>query len=470
MAAGSLSRLKRLQAEALALWDEKWVGTGQHEDFSWWQRLVRFCLFVGRSFVRNRCPIRASSLAYTTLLALVPLLAVAISISTGLLKSDKGREQVSVWVNTIVTRFAPQLGVEGSSVNAAQVVEKINASIQNVQSGTLGVTATILLVFVAISLLASIEATMNDIWGVARGRSWFSRVIYYWAVITLGPILILVAMGLGVGPQFLTMQQLLNELPWVTKYIYPLLPMFVLTFTFAMFYFLMPNTKVEWRAALIGGAVAGSLLYLNNKFNAIYFSQVVGNSKIYGSLGSLPVFLVGLYFSWLILLFGAQVSYAFQNRRSYFQEKHAENINQRGREFVALRIMTMIAHRFHVGDRPPTICEIADALSIPSRLVSIMIAALQQTRLLVEARLTKAGDCAYVPARPLEDISVQNLMDALRAGIGQDVATHDDPVRHRLREELGRIQNSERSVAGKITLRDLVQETLPIATRALETK
>ena len=109
-----------------------------------------------------------------------------------------------------------------------------------------------------------------------------------------------------------------------------------------LIYRLMPATKVLWSAALVGGAVGGTLPQLNNLFSVIYVSRVLTYSKIYGSLGAVPIFLVGLYFSWIIILFGAQVAYAFQNRTAYVQEKQAETINQRGREFVALR-MTRVA-------------------------------------------------------------------------------------------------------------------------------
>src|SRR5215470_621299 len=135
-------------------------------------------------------------------------------------------------------------------------------------------------------------------------------------------------------------------MPFVGGLIFQFLPVVVLCLTFALFYMLMPNTKVQWKAALVGGAVAGLLLYANNLVSVLYVSRVVSNSKIYGSLGLVPVFMIGLYFSWLILLFGGQVAYAFQNRATYLEEKQVESINQRGREFVALRLMTMVGQRY----------------------------------------------------------------------------------------------------------------------------
>ena len=112
--------------------------------------------------------------------------------------------------------------------------------------------------------------------------------------------------------------------------------------------------------------------------SVLYVSRVVSNSKIYGSLGLVPVFMIGLYFSWLILLFGAQVAYAYQNRASYLEEKQVENINQRGREFIALRLMTCIGQRFVQGEPPPSAVEIAEALAVPTRLVQQIMQTLRR--------------------------------------------------------------------------------------------
>src|SRR5204863_2327036 len=133
---------------------------------------------------------------------------------------------------------------------------------------------------------------------------------------------------------------------------------------------LMPNTKVHWKAALVGGAVAGVLWVANGQANALFASRVVSASKIYGSLSAIPIFLFGLYLSWTILLFGAQVSYAFQNRRAYVQEKQADSVNQRAREFIALRLITFVAQKFHRGEKPPRAGEMADALAVSSRLIT----------------------------------------------------------------------------------------------------
>ncbi len=457
MAEGAVAKMKQMLADVSAMWEERWAVSGQTR-LSPWQRLVRFGVFVVRSFGRNRCPMRAASLAYSTLLALVPLFAVAISISTSLLKTDQGREHIQQLINTVIAKVAPQLDLTTNweDNRRGEVVETIHSSIQKVQSGALGVTAVVVLVFIAISMLSRIEQALNDIWGVARGRSWFARIIQYWAVITLGPMLLLAAMALSAGPFFETTQRLSEQFPFLLLVQAMLAPVVLMLF-FSAFYFLMPNTRVEWRAALIGGVVVGWLLYLTNLFRGFYVVHVVLPTQLWGSLGTVPIFLIGLYFSWIILLFGAQVAYAYQNRRTYFQAKEAEHVHERGREFVAFRIMALIGERFEKGLAPPTITQIAESLSVPSRLVSLVMKPLLERHLVVESAAEKS-EIAYVPGRPLEKINCEDILDAMRAGIGHGVSTRDEPARRQIEEEFDKILEAERETACHITLADLVRK------------
>ncbi|MBU6399467.1 MAG: YihY/virulence factor BrkB family protein, partial [Verrucomicrobia bacterium] len=191
------------------------------------------------------------------------------------------------------------------------------------------------------------------------------------------------------------------------------------------------------------------------KFSVIYVSRVVTYSKIYGALGMVPVFLVGLYFSWLIVLFGAQVAYALQNWRAYAQEKQAELVTQRGRELIALRVMTEVAQRFQQGSKPPTGSEIAGALGLPSRLIGQVLQLLLSNRLLVEV----AGlEVAYAPGRPLEQVTSRDVLEALRSGPGGELPMQEGPAQGPVREELARIRQAEQR-AGATTLRELIDRS-----------
>jgi membrane protein len=228
----------------------------------------------------------------------------------------------------------------------------------------------------------------------------------------------------------------------------------------------MPNTKVDWRAALVGGLVGGGLFHLNNVVSVLYVSRVVSNSRIYGSLGLVPVFMIGLYFAWIILLFGAQVAYAFQNRTSYLEQKQVETISQRGREFVALHLMTLIGSRFERGEPPPTMVALAEKLCVPTRLVRQVLETLAGARLVVE---TAGADQAYLPARPPEGINCHDVLLALRVGQGQELAAGEEPARSEVHGEFQRIMEAERKAASSITILELVHRAQAREPARLET-
>src|SRR5208282_625811 len=211
----------------------------------------------------------------------------------------------------------------------------------------------------------------------------------------------------------------------------------------------VPNTRVRFSAALVGGVVGGSLWHLNNLFGFLYVSRAVTNFGMYDSLGLLPVFMIGLYFSWLILLFGAQVAYAFQNRKSYLQDKLAENVNQRGREFIALRLMTCIGQRFQLGRPPVTVQEMAAEMDIPTKLAQQVLQTLLTARLVTEIA---GAEAAYAPARPLEAINAHHILQALRAGGGQELLLRDELARAEVYGEFARIEAAERQAASSVTM------------------
>lgn len=477
------------------------------------ERFVHFWVLVVKNFIRNRCFIRASALAYTSLLALIPLLAVAVGVTSSLLKTqgeDKIYQAIDKFVSSVMppatvskeghgaalhlspgasiplmptnpavetnwrlhgsNDFSAATGsanggtnlflsatnvtVEDVRVETAQkeAARGIHHFIQNTRSGALGVTGSIMLVCVAIMMLSRVENTFNDIWGIGRGRNWLWRIVLYWATITLGPLLLITALGIAGSGHFQAAKNLVSHTNMLGNFLLELLPIVLLWFTFALVYLLVPNTKVHFTAALIGGIVAGSLWHLNNMFGFLYVSRVVTNSKIYGGLGLVPVFMLGLYFSWVILLFGAQVAHAFQNRSAYLQNRLADNINQRGREFVALRLMACLGQRFQNGLRPATVFQLSTELGIPSPLTQSVLRPLTHLRLVTEVA---GAEAAYVPARPLETITAYDILLAMRTGVGQELPVRDEPALVEIYGEFARIEKAEREIAAAISLREL---------------
>jgi membrane protein len=170
--------------------------------------------------------------------------------------------------------------------------------------------------------------------------------------------------------------------------------------------------------------------------------------------------MVGLYFSWLIVLFGAQVAYAYQNRAAYLQEKQIENINQRGREFIALRVMQCIGQRFQAGRPPGNMPDIADQLAVPTRLVEQILQTLLAARLVVEV----AGlEPAYAPSRPLENLNCHDILLALRAGQGQELVTRDEPARTEVYGEFEKIMRAEEQASSTVTVLAMVKRAEDLA-------
>ena len=517
-------RLARLLGILFGVNPEAGAGqSGQPEELTALEHFAYFCRHVGQNFVSNRCLVRASALSYSSLLALIPILAVAISVTSSLLKSD-GEEQIYKIINDCVAALVPPaqipapalvantnrsptvtvtLATNGETITVTNVVvtdlanalsgtnmlaatvtpaeddgmvqaqkeaaRNIHLYVQKTQYSTLGLVGMLVLVWVAIAMLANIESAFNDIWGVTRGRNWLWRIVLYWATLTLGPLVLAAAASLAGGSHLGLARHFIGQTPLVGDLIFKLLPLLLVWLAFMLIYVVVPNTPVRWSAAFVGAVVAGTLWYVNNLLAFLYVSQVVKNSMIYGSLGMVPVFMLGLYVSWALLLFGAQVACAFQNRLSFIQDRFAENVNQRGREFIALRLMTCLGLRYQDARPPVTIAELAAELSVSPRLTRQIVQTLLPPRLVTEVA---GAEAAYCPARPLEAINAHQVLQAVRSITQPEIFPRPEPVRDEIYGEFARIEEAERVAAAAISLRALVARAqarlaAPVLTLAL---
>lgn len=451
------------------------------------EHFCHFWAFTVRSFVQNRCLIRASALSYTTLLAMIPLLAIAISITSSLLKKE-GEHDIYRAIDKFVGAMIPPATISGNltnemfraspppdssaeastnavaaAVNGADarvavqnvVAENIHTFIHNTRSGALGVTGVLLLIFVAISMLNSIEGTFNDIWGIERGRDWLMRVGRFWIALTLGPLLIAVGIGLAGGSHFQSVSAVIEKTPVIGWLLVQIITILFIWFAFTLIYQFVPHTKVQFRSALAGGITAGTLWHLNNVFGFLYVSRVVGNSKMYGGLGLIPVFMAGLYLSWAIMLFGAQTAYAFQNRKIYLQEKMIEDVTPRDREILALRLMTSIGRRFQNGWEPAEVPDVATEMGVPTKLAQQILQILFEAHILTEI----VGNTTYTPARPLESITIHDILFAMRSCCAEEVSHPNDNANAEVLEEYGRIEGAARAAATPVTLLNLIQRS-----------
>ncbi|MBN8247390.1 MAG: YihY family inner membrane protein [Verrucomicrobia bacterium] len=410
-------------------------------------------------FLRNRGPARASALAYTTLLALVPLLAISLSVSALFLPREEAerRDQLLSWIEFAVARSAPALGLsdDAGQPQRALVAANIAAFVERIHFKTIGAAATFGLLVVVIGLLRTVETAFNDIWGVSVGRSLGLSIVCYWAAITLGPLVLLAA-------------QIAVYLPWVTRAggdIQRLVPeplASVLSFglmpsgmalAFMALYASMPNTRVPWRSALGGGLTAAVLWTLNGQLAALYNTRVLMVNTIYGSLGVLPLFLAGLYLSWVIVLFGAQVAYVIAH-------PEAEDLPERlsvvpgigAKAGAAVHLMIRIGNSFAEGKAPPSAAQLSAHLGASAAPIPDLLQRLEEVGLIIPTAGSIPG---FTLGRPPESIRVGDILRAVH-GAGSAVGRGPAPMTTAAGTELNRIQQAAMDAADSITLATLL--------------
>lgn len=432
---------------------------------------IHFLALVVRGFVNNRCPLRAAALCYTSLLALVPLLAVVFSISKSFLQSTSADLAPKV-IDAIVARVAPQLEyvpADGQAPGAdlmtkghvvvstqarREVVDNIQTFIGNIDAGKLGTAGTILLALVAVRLLMTIEQTFNDIWGVSKGRSLWRKVVYYWTSITLGPIVLFGALAVTGTSEFSDALGRVVMLPEFQRWLLRLAPYVILWAGFSLMYGLMPHTRVRFHAAVIGGLVGGTLWQLNSQLNTMYLSRVVTYSKIYGGMGIVPVFLLGLYFSWLIVLLGAQVSFAAQNVHLYMQQRVSERMDQARRELLACRVVLQVCNSFLRGARPPNTESLAVQLRAPLQALNQLAHRLIEGGVLVEVA---DGEGGLQPAHPPESITIADVLGVVRTNKDTSTEAPKHPASEPVERALSELAAVVRSAPANASFAELTK-------------
>ena len=346
---------------------------------------------------------RATSLAYTTLVAIVPGLALCFA----LLKTFGVDEHLE----PMLLQLLAPLGDKGP-----ELTQTILRFVRKVNVGVLGFVGLTVLILTIISALGKIEAAFNHIWRVTEARSLSRRASDYVSVVLLGPVLIFSAIGLTASmPGTSTLRRLVGQEPFGLLVLLgsKLLPFLLVIAAFTFVYLYIPNTRVPWRAALFGGTFGG----LAWKLAGLVFAQFIANSSsyhaIYSSLVIAILFMLWLDLSWLILLLGGQAARYFQHPHYVQGHSRYPELSNRLKERLGLSLMLLIARRFVRGQPPWTLDELADRLSLPWETVKDTLGVLQAGGLL---EMTGRGDESFIPACDLAGISVRDMLRAMREG------------------------------------------------------
>ncbi len=372
---------------------------------SFWIRQLRIILLAIRGFGEDKCQLRASALTYYSLMSVVPVMAMAFGIAKGFGFEKLLEEKILG-------------GLQGQEEVALQVIGFARSFLENTRGGLIAGIGIAVLFWTIIKVLGNIESSFNDIWGIRAARTAGRKFGDYLSIMLICPILIIMSSSVTVlvtSQITLIVEKLafLGPVGDVILFSLRVLPYAVIWIVFTFIYKFMPNTRVQLKSALIAGIIAGTSFQVV-QFIYIYFQVGVAKyGAIYGSFAALPLFLIWLQLSWLIVLFGAEVSFAEQNVETYEFEADCLKVSRSFRELLSLNIVHMCVKKFRQAEKALDADEISHELEIPVRLVRQILFELVEARVLSEVKLDDTETMAYQPARDIEDLTITNVLNQL---------------------------------------------------------
>lgn len=397
--------------------------------------VVKVVVIAVRTFLDDKVMTKAAALTYSTLFAIVPILALIFAVARGF-----GFEN-------IVTSLL-QNGIIGENESLNAVMQFIDGYMQYVSSGAFIGIGLLFLLFSVYSLADGIEGNLNAIWHVKQSRGMGRKITDYFSLILLIPIGIICLSGLSVlASSILSRMQGFQLLGGFVQFLVFALPYLVAGLIFTGFYIFMPNTKVKFKYAVIPGFIAGCLFQVLQK---LYFSGQLALSsynQIYGGFAALPLFLFWLNISWSIVLFGCQLAYVSQNNDHFNYFKEPDKISRKHEDFYCLMVMSLICKRFNRHETALTRKELADELHIPLRYVVASLDTLTDAKLLETVLKGDEREPAYVPATDTKQLTVVKVLAAINNSGYCDI---DHALDSNIREALLKIDQERKSLSGDI--------------------
>ena len=417
----------------------------------WWRALalrgVRTLWLLARELIEGQLSMRAMSLVYTTLLSLIPLLAVSFSV----LKAFGVHNQIEPALQNFLTPLGPRGG---------EISDTIIGFVDNVQVGVLGSVGLGLLFYTVVSLLQKIERAFNYAWQVSQHRPFVERFSDYLSVLLVGPVLVFSALGATASFMSSGLVLELTTVPvlgWMIESAGRLIPYLFIIAAFTFVYVFVPNTRVRFGPALVGALVAGVLWQTIGWGFASFVVNSTKYAAIYSGFAILILFMIWLYLAWLILLVGASIAF-YQQHPEYLRLSTGRtyHVGNRQRERLGLLAMCLIAKRHFEGMPAPSADLLASELRMPMAPVADSLELLLDKGLIIAVGSTPE---TYLPGQAPERIEVQTVLDVLRRSDEKpDPLTLGPAPGQRLAGILAALeQASARSLSG-LTVRDLLLE------------
>ena len=414
-----------------------------------WKRLLvsicRFVYLIVVDLANGQLNLRAMSLVFTTILSFVPLIAVSFSV----LKAFGVHNQIEP---ALLKLFA-HLGDK-----APELTNNIIGFVDNVEVGLLGTLGIAFLFYSVISLLTKVEEAFNYTWRIHKTRTLAERFSNYLSVLMVGPVLVFAAMATTASLLNNTVTQELASIePFgvLLQFITKLIPYIFIIFAFTFVYSFVPNTKVKFIPALTGGIAAGILWQSVGWIYALVIAQSSTQTAIYAGFAILFFFMTWLYLNWLILLVGSSVAFYRQYPEYLLAKNQSVSLNNRDKEHVGLNALLMIGENFYHNNQAMTVEAIVDDMGCPKQSIEEVLQCYEEAGIL---RSVVSTEPAYLPATPLENLTVADAYMALRSShaifspLSMSHARCDMAL-----PILERIENSVHDELGKLTIKELIE-------------
>jgi len=348
----------------------------------------------------------------------------------------------------------------GQEAVLMQIVDFANKLLENTKGGMVAGIGVAILFWTVIKVLGNIEKSFNDIWGIREQRNMGRKFSDYLSIMLLCPILVIMSSSATV---FITTQialitekvALLGFFSPVIFFMLKLLPYCVIWVLFTFIYLFMPNTKINFKSGMLAGIAAGTIYQLAQWGYINFQVGVAKYNAIYGSFAALPLFLVWLQLSWLIVFFGAEISFAHQNVDTYEFEPDCLRVSYSFKKLISLRIMHLLTKNFSKCQKPYTATEISHILEIPIRLVRQILFELVESGIASEIHTDKYKVVAFQPACDTSSLTIKRVINAMEERGTNSVPIGDSQELKRLSESLGIFNSAIEKSPANILLKDL---------------
>jgi membrane protein len=394
----------------------------------------------------DRIQLRASALTYFTTLSVVPIVAMVFGIAQGFGFQDKLETEIR-------QNFAEQ---EEMKAVLDYIFEFAQNMLSNINGGFIAGVGLVVLFWSVMNVLGNIESSFNAIWHISKSRPIIRKFSDYLSMMLVAPVLLFLSSTVTVYiNEFSADAPIFQYIGPIVKFLVALIPYLLIYLLFTILYVVMPNTKVKFRNGLFAGLIAGTIFQVTQWFYLTFQVGVSKYSAIYGSFMALPLFLIWLQLSWLIVLLGAEISFAYQSIENYEFESEADKVNPYNRRLLTFLVLHLIIKKFSEGIRPLTSADISRQLGIPLRLVRDILFDLNEGKLIIEATTPSPKEQAYVPSIDINKMTISYVIEKLdKRGVSILMAEETADLKAFSTIQVGLLKAIRKSKANKL-LKDI---------------